>query len=114
MVVPTDDELRIINHDDPKKRPMSRTIDNKQLAWMRKIHCSFDIGKYRLVPSFMFKNGTGSPDLALFENAVRLNRGQDGIRSRRGGHVSRRQALSRRSIQACLSLHIGGGVHERP
>jgi len=37
FMVPADDELRIINHDDPKKHPMSQTIDNKQLAWMRKV-----------------------------------------------------------------------------
>ena len=37
FMVPTDDDLRIIDHDDPKKRPMSQTIDNGQLAWMRDI-----------------------------------------------------------------------------
>lgn len=33
---------------------------------------SFNVGKYRLVPGFMFKNNTREPDLALFENAVAL------------------------------------------
>ncbi|CUS34107.1 hypothetical protein COMA1_11519 [Candidatus Nitrospira nitrosa] len=37
FMVPTDDDLRIIDHDNPKKRPMSQTIDNGQLVWMRDI-----------------------------------------------------------------------------
>ena len=37
FMVAADDELRIIDHDDPKQRPMSQTIDDAQLAWMRKI-----------------------------------------------------------------------------
>ena len=32
----------------------------------------FSVGKYRLVPGSMSKNGTGAPDLALFQNAVAL------------------------------------------
>ena len=32
----------------------------------------FDVGKHRLVPGFMKKNDTGSPDLALYENAVAI------------------------------------------
>lgn len=32
-----DDDLKIIDHDNPKKRPMSQTIDEAQLDWMRKI-----------------------------------------------------------------------------
>ncbi len=37
LMIPADDKLRIIDHDDPKKRPMSQTIDDAQLAWMRQI-----------------------------------------------------------------------------
>ncbi len=33
---------------------------------------AFDIGKIRLVPGFMAKNGSGSPDLVLYQNAVAL------------------------------------------
>jgi hypothetical protein len=37
FMVETDEDLRLIDHDDPKKRPMSQTIDAAQLDWMRKI-----------------------------------------------------------------------------
>jgi hypothetical protein len=37
LLVPADDKLRIIDHDVPSKSPRSQTIDDKQLAWMRKI-----------------------------------------------------------------------------
>ncbi len=37
MMVPADDKLRDIDHDDRAKAPMSQTIDDKQLAWMRGI-----------------------------------------------------------------------------
>jgi hypothetical protein len=33
---------------------------------------SFNVGKRRLVPGFMFKRGTNTPDLALFQNAAAL------------------------------------------
>jgi hypothetical protein len=36
-MVPADDNVRNINHDDPSKAPKSQTIDDNQLAWMRKI-----------------------------------------------------------------------------
>ena len=34
-MVPTDDRIRIIDHDDASKRPMSQTIDDAQMNWMR-------------------------------------------------------------------------------
>ena len=37
FMVQAEESLRIIDHDDPKKKPMSQTIDHEQLAWMRKI-----------------------------------------------------------------------------
>ena len=37
FLVETDETLRIIDHDDPARRPMSQTIDSGQLDWMRKI-----------------------------------------------------------------------------
>lgn len=37
FLVSADEDIRIINHDDLKKRPMSQTIDDKQLDWMRRI-----------------------------------------------------------------------------
>jgi hypothetical protein len=37
FLVETDETLRIIDHDDPARRPMSQTIDSAQLDWMRKI-----------------------------------------------------------------------------
>jgi V8-like Glu-specific endopeptidase len=36
-MVPGDDRLRVIDHDDRSKTPLSQTIDDGQLAWMRKI-----------------------------------------------------------------------------
>jgi hypothetical protein len=37
-LVPADDELRVIHHDDPSKRaPASQTIDDAQLRWMRDV-----------------------------------------------------------------------------
>ena len=35
-MVPSDDKIRIIDHDDASKRPMSQTIDDAQIDWMRK------------------------------------------------------------------------------
>jgi hypothetical protein len=37
FLVETDETLRIIDHDDPARRPTSQTIDSAQLDWMRKI-----------------------------------------------------------------------------
>ena len=37
LMVAADDALRVIDHDDAKKAPMSQTIDERQLAWMRSI-----------------------------------------------------------------------------
>jgi hypothetical protein len=37
LVVSSDDPLRTIDHDDPAKAPKSQTIDDRQIAWMRKI-----------------------------------------------------------------------------
>ena len=37
FLVSTDEGLRVIDHDDPKKRPLSQTIDSTQLEWMRRI-----------------------------------------------------------------------------
>lgn len=37
FMVPADDGLRVIDHDVPAKTPRSQTIDEVQLAWMRKI-----------------------------------------------------------------------------
>ena len=33
---------------------------------------TFDVGKRRLVPGFVQKNGTGTPDLVLYENAAAI------------------------------------------
>ncbi|MGC4093003.1 MAG: hypothetical protein QM756_34975 [Polyangiaceae bacterium] len=35
LLVPGDDSIRIIDHDDPKGRPESRTLDTAQLAWIQ-------------------------------------------------------------------------------
>jgi len=53
---------------------LQTTIRSSREKWLAEKlgDLSFDVGKYRLVPGFMSKNGTGSPDLALFENAVAL------------------------------------------
>jgi subtilisin family serine protease len=37
FLVSTDEDLRVIDHDDPKKRPLSQTIDSTQLEWMRRV-----------------------------------------------------------------------------
>jgi subtilisin family serine protease len=37
FLVETDEDLRIIDHDDPTRRPLSQTIDAAQLDWMRRI-----------------------------------------------------------------------------
>ncbi len=37
LMVAADDGLRVIDQDDAKKAPMSQTIDERQLAWMRSI-----------------------------------------------------------------------------
>ncbi len=36
-MVPSDDQLRVIDHEDAKKAPLSQTIDDAQLAWMRTV-----------------------------------------------------------------------------
>jgi hypothetical protein len=37
LMVPSDDKLRIIDHQSASSTPKSQTIDEKQLAWMRSI-----------------------------------------------------------------------------
>jgi len=36
-MVPADDDIRIIDHDDPARAPQSQTIDDAQLEWMRNV-----------------------------------------------------------------------------
>ena len=50
------------------------TIRGSKASWFAEKLGSlpFDVGKHRLVPGFMKKNDTGSPDLALYENAVAI------------------------------------------
>jgi hypothetical protein len=36
FLVGTDEDLRVIDHDDPQKRPLSQTIDSTQLEWIRR------------------------------------------------------------------------------
>ena len=62
---------------------------------------SFNVGKYRLVPGFMSKNGTGAPDLVLFENAVAL------VRAKFDGEVNVRvEFLSRKSGASKADTHV--------
>ena len=51
---------------------LQTTIRSSFDKWLAKElgNQSFNVGKRRLVPGFMFKNRTGNPDLALFHNAV--------------------------------------------
>ena len=53
---------------------MQTTIRGSKASWFAEKLGSlpFDVGKYRLVPGFMKKNDTGSPNLALYENAVAI------------------------------------------
>ena len=37
LMVPADEKLRVIDHEDASRTPQSQTIDNAQLAWMRRI-----------------------------------------------------------------------------
>jgi subtilisin family serine protease len=37
FLVGTDEDLRVIDHDDPKQRPLSQTIDATQLAWIQRV-----------------------------------------------------------------------------
>jgi hypothetical protein len=37
LLVPADDKLRIIDHDVASKTPRSQTIDDRQLAWLRRV-----------------------------------------------------------------------------
>jgi hypothetical protein len=50
------------------------TIRGSKTAWLAEQLSSvpFDVGKRRLVPGFVQKHGTGSPDLVLFENAAAI------------------------------------------
>jgi hypothetical protein len=50
------------------------TIRGSKISWLAEQLSSlpFDVGKRRLVPGFVQKNGTGSPDLVLFENTAAI------------------------------------------
>lgn len=37
FLVRTDEDLRVIDHDDPQNRPLSQTIDSTQLEWIRRV-----------------------------------------------------------------------------
>ena len=68
---------------------------------------SFSIGKRRLIPGFMFKRGTKTADLALYENAAALVE----VSMARGGQRAGDIPLGRRRVR--LSVHVRSGVPAR-